>query len=231
VPPIHPASLKANDLVPEYLFWNHTNHNYLLGDRAEVDPGTGRYPTSRPVGSVDDPESKLYPFKYKTAEQPLATSTSQLVALDTSVFFSTGDADAAARAGLENMGMSPAENIAWVETDTFQALNHEVSPASAALDCNQCHRGNDRLDFEGLGYALKDTESSVCTQCHERESLEGFYDLHEEHVSEENFDCSWCHSFSRPERSLRMPGSTIPSDDDGDEDDKPRTRRSSGRRH
>jgi hypothetical protein len=118
-PPIHPALTKANNLVPEYRFWNHTNRNYLLGEVAELDPGTGRYPTSRPIGGIDDPASELYPFKYKTAEQPLASRTSQLIALDTSVFFASGDADAATRQGLENMGLSPTEAVDWIETDTF----------------------------------------------------------------------------------------------------------------
>ena len=60
------------------------------------------------------------------------------------------------------------------------------------------------MDLKGaLGYQLKASESRVCTQCHGREDDEGFYDLHEEHVAEEGYDCSHCHIFSRPERNLR----------------------------
>jgi hypothetical protein len=208
-PPIHPASTKANNLLPEYGFWNHTNRNYLLGDVAVLDPATGRYPTSRPIGGIDDPVSKLYPFKYKTAEQPLASRTSQLIALDTSVFFASGDADAATRQGLENMGLSPSEPVDWIETDTLQALNHEVSPASAALDCSNCHASTTRMDLQGeLGYQLKADHNTVCTQCHGNESYDSFTWMHDKHVRDKRYDCSWCHEFSRPERGLRMPSSS-----------------------
>ena len=61
-----------------------------------------------------------------------------------------------------------------------------------------------RMDLtDDLGYQLKASESKVCTQCHGREDREGFYELHEEHVDEEGYDCSRCHTFSRPERDLR----------------------------
>jgi mono/diheme cytochrome c family protein len=213
-PPIHPASHKANNLLPEYRFWNHTNRNYLLGEVAEIDPATGRYPTSRPIGGIDDPASKMYPFKYKSAEQPLASRTRQLIALDTSVFFATGDADAAARQGLANMGLSPSEAVAWIETDTFQALNHEVSPASSALDCSSCHGSTARMDLQGeLGYQLKADQRTVCTQCHGNESYDSFTWVHDKHVKDKRYDCSWCHEFSRPERGLRMPGASSESED------------------
>ena len=63
------------------------------------------------------------------------------------------------------------------------------------------------VDLAGdLGYALKGPESTVCVQCHERED-EGmsFAKLHDKHVKDKRYDCSWCHGFSRPERGLRMP--------------------------
>jgi len=215
-PPIHPASTKANNLVPEYRFWNHTNRNSLLGEVAEIDPATGRYPTSRPIGDIDDPASKLYPFKYKTAEQPLASRTGQLIALDTSVFFATGDVEAAVRQGLENMDMDRNESFEFIETDTFQALNHEVSPSSEALDCSSCHGSTARMDLQGeLGYHLKADQRTVCTQCHGNESYDSFTWVHDKHVEDKRYDCSWCHEFSRPERGLQMPSVPDDSADDG----------------
>jgi hypothetical protein len=29
--------------------------------------------------------------------------------------------------------------------------------------------------------------------------------MHTQHVLDEGYDCSWCHGFARPERSLTMP--------------------------
>ena len=66
--PVHPAMDKQNDLIPKYRFWNRRNRNYLLHDKAEVDPATGRYPTSRPIGRVSDQDSKLYPCLLYTSD-------------------------------------------------------------------------------------------------------------------------------------------------------------------
>ena len=107
--PFHPSSTKANNLTPKYRFWNRYSYNYYLREAASLDSRTGAYPTSRPDGVVSDtsPDNKLYPFKYKTAEQPMRTATRELIALDTYVFFREADptkrSDAAVRAGLRNM--------------------------------------------------------------------------------------------------------------------------------
>jgi hypothetical protein len=205
-PPIHPASIKQNDLIPEYRWWNRMSRNYLIGDLAVVDPATGRYPTSRPLGDVADPDAKLYAFKYKTAEQPITSDSSLLISLDTSVFFATGDALAATEAGLVNMGLAPETPYHFVETDTFQMLNHEVSPHSMALQCSSCHGSDARMDLDGeLGYELKGDASQVCSQCHGYKNSKGFYENHAKHVKDKRRDCSWCHNFSRPERGLQMP--------------------------
>ena len=204
-PPLHPASTKENNLVPRYRFWNGKSDNYLLGDIGRLDPVTGRYPTSRPVGTVQD--GKLYPFKYKAAEQPMTNGSDQLIALDTKVFFATADPAAAIRSGLSNMAMSPETPWRWVETDTFQLLNHQVSPKEQALQCASCHGSTGRMNLKGeLGYALKGPQSSLCIQCHSLESDKlSFQKMHEKHVTDKRRDCSWCHTFSRPERGLRMP--------------------------
>jgi hypothetical protein len=39
-----------------------------------------------------------------------------------------------------------------------------------------------------------------------------FEEMHDKHVSDEDFDCSWCHGFSRPERPL-IPSSALFRDD------------------
>lgn len=203
---IHPQPVMAGDLLPRYRWWNGTSKNYNLYDQASVDSNTGRIPTSRPVGHIDDTASKLFPFKYKTALQPFSQARNTLLALDTSVYFSTGDPDMATRSGLVNMGYASTETYEWKETDTYQLITHEIQPSSSALDCIDCHDSTARMDLQGeLGYQLKGQEMVVCTECHRYEQAEepGYKWIHEEHVKEEQYDCSWCHTFSRPERNLR----------------------------
>jgi hypothetical protein len=89
-----------------------------------------------------------------------------------------------------------------VETDTFQMLNHQVSPSYRALQCTDCHGGTQRIDLAGLGYALKGSEATVCSQCHGQKSVGDFASVHRRHVDNERIECSTCHNFSRPERGL-----------------------------
>ncbi len=214
---IHPTPTMAGDQIPRYGWWNGTSSSYLLFDPAVADPLTGNIPTSRPEGTVDG-EAKLYPFKYKTALQPMvlksvAVPEDQLIALDTSVYFSRGgtdpDVSPSVRSGLANMGYQENSPYEWVVTDTMQLITHEVPSASQALRCNACHNNSSRMDLVGsLGYALKGSRADVCTQCHGEEDGEDdpeYLWIHEEHVEDEGFDCSWCHGFSRPERGLEMP--------------------------
>ncbi len=202
-PPYHPAIDKQNHLVPEYRFWNGMSRSYLLHDVAVLDPVTGRYPTSRPVGHVSNADAKLYAFKYKTAEQPITNDGSRLIALATDVFFATADAAAATQQGLVNMGLDPATPYSWIETDTLQMLNHQVGDSDAALQCGDCHGANARIDLApNLGFSVWGEADEVCRQCHGSESMPSFEEMHGKHVGDEGYDCSWCHGFSRPERGL-----------------------------
>jgi hypothetical protein len=201
----HPRPTLANDLAPRYAFWNGAQDTMLLGDAAQLDPATGAYPTSRPVGGITDPAgTKLFPFKYKTAEQPLAAGI--LTPMDMASYRSTGDPLAAARQGVVNMGLDPNAAIAWVTTDTMQLLNHEVAPRSQALGatCTACHGATaTQMNLRSLGYVLKGAKAAVCSQCHSDKSYSGWQWVHDKHVTDRRYDCGWCHAFSRPERGLR----------------------------
>jgi hypothetical protein len=212
--PGHPFMVKESSLIPEYKFWNGKSNNVLLGDNASkaYDSAFGTYPTSRPVGDINDPESKLYPFKYKTALQPKTIGDDRLIAMDTYEYLKTsGDVSLAVRKGLENMGYPANEPYEWITTDTYQLINHGVNPAmeadaSGPLSCNDCHNNTERMDLQGeMGYALKASSTTLCIQCHERKETKPFEVLHVKHVRDKRYDCSWCHNFSRPEKGLRMP--------------------------
>ena len=91
-----------------------------------------------------------------------------------------------------------------VATDTFQLLNHQVSPASQALSCAACHESTTRVNLKGeLGYGLKTSEAVLCSQCHGSKKNPGLKPVHDKHVKDKKYDCSRCHGFTRPERGLR----------------------------
>jgi hypothetical protein len=200
-PPFHPKIVTAFELIPKYKFWDRYNTNYVLYDTVEIDPETGCYPTSRPQGGIDMPGSKIYPFKYKTAVQPITEVSRQLIALDTGLYKQRGDAEAAAWQGLLNMHI--CDHPQWVCTDTYQLLNHQVSPASMALNCFDCHYDTSRIDLKKMGYVLRDKIETLCSLCHKFRPNPGFEHIHKSHVHGFGFDCMWCHNFSRPERGLK----------------------------
>ncbi|WP_051328050.1 multiheme c-type cytochrome [Desulfatirhabdium butyrativorans] len=201
-----PKIVRGSALKPEYRFWNGTNWNYSIKDAAIFDTTKGTYPTSRPEGGINDPNSALYPFKYKKANQPYADSLGVLVALDTSVYFSTGNYDNAVKAGLGNMGYSTNSLYSTAETDTYQLITHEVPPKANALNCTQCHTSSaTQMNLKNLGYVMKGTSSTTCIQCHGQKSIPDYKTIHDKHVKDKKYDCSWCHDFSRSERGLIMP--------------------------
>lgn len=202
---IHPRPTLVNDITPIYRFWNGSSTNYSLGEPAFLDPATLAYPTSRPVGAIDDqsPVARLFPFKYKTASQPFATLRSILIPLDTSVYFASGNLAAATAKGLSNVGYAATDPWQMVKTDTLQLLTHEIAPKGSALRCEDCHgAGARQMSLPALGYTLKGPSSTVCAQCHRAKASPGWKDVHNKHVADKKIDCSMCHAFTRPERGL-----------------------------
>ena len=202
---IHPTITLQNNLKPVYRFWNRYSEGYSLGDTTHIDPVTGYYLTSQPVGGINDLASKLYPFKFKTAAQPLATALHRLIALDTSIYFATGNYDAAVKQGLINMGFNSGEPYTTATTAEYQLITHEVRPSSQALTCTQCHGSSaPQMNLKELGYAPKDARQVICSQCHtwnkewaNKDVAVDFYKLHKLHVTEKRYDCAACHGFTR----------------------------------
>lgn len=205
--PGHPHTEALATLDPELKFWDRTSDNYLLGDTAVLDPATNTYSTSRPNGDIDN--GKLYPFKYKTAYQPMTTD-GQLIALDTFEYLKvSGDLTTAIEKGLANMGLPTNTPYTMVTTDTYALLNHGI-PRASEIDCAQCHSDfstdtDNKLDL--LGYKLKGPKFDVCNQCHDGgKNLARTQDKMHGHIEKgSGIGCGFCHSFERPERGLCSP--------------------------
>ena len=109
----------------------------------------------------------------------------------------------AINSGLVNLGLTAGAPNQMVTTYEYQALNHEVMGKEKALACTDCHGTTARMNLKQLGYTLKGAESAVCIQCHGFKANPGFSSVHAKHVTDKKYDCSFCHTFSRPERGLR----------------------------
>ena len=146
---------------------------------------------------------------YGGSDQPSQCGTpGQLIPHSTFTYFTTSDFDRAVQAGMDWAGMAGDYQI--VNVHTFQTINHGVEIADHALACGKCHSslsgGPVRMSLQtDLGYELKGPTTQICRQCHGNEGNLSFSSVHNKHVKDRRFDCSWCHNFSRPNRALTMP--------------------------
>lgn len=201
-----PTITLANDQTPKYAFWNGASWGSNLLDTPVLDLATGAYKISRPIGAISDPiGTKLYPFKYKTSEAPLNTGRNKMVSIDTSIYFNTGVVADAINQGMVNMGYAAGEPYSWVKTDEFQLITHEVPPSAGnVLACADCHKNIAQINLPAMGYALKGAKSVVCAQCHGDKTYSDYLWVHDKHVTDKQYDCSFCHTFSRAaERGLK----------------------------
>ncbi|MBM4422719.1 MAG: tetrathionate reductase family octaheme c-type cytochrome [Chloroflexi bacterium] len=143
----------ASNVQPAYLWFNgNLAYRYLLGDT--IDPNK---PTSinLPAGDIDDSAAKIFPFKLHVAKQPYDTGYNYLLAPVTAGpdgYWTTFDWDSAFRLAEERMGLKYSGNYSFAETWMYWPTTHMVQPKENALQCNDCHSANGRLDWQALGY-------------------------------------------------------------------------------
>jgi hypothetical protein len=191
--------VRGSNLLPEYRFWNKTSWVYDRNGTAGLmtDPIDGGLAMSYPLGDMAN--GKLYPFKVHTSNNPIDI-TSGKTNFDVLQMFQTGCYDNAAADALAYIGETGAYN--WTVNKAFQLITHGVAPKSTANDCTKCHSGTINTStvskLDKLGYKTPKPTSDLCNDCHSSKTNNDFYWVHDKHVRGEGFNCSRCHSFSRP---------------------------------
>ncbi len=140
------------NITPNYYWFNGGVDRYLMGDLLNPE---GVTPINKPQGSIEDPDSLIWPFKVHRAIQPYDTTYNYLLQPKTvgeGGFWTEFDWDLALRLGAEESGLPYSGNYGWAQTDMYWNLSHMVVPAQNALQCADCHGENGRLDWEALGY-------------------------------------------------------------------------------
>ena len=110
---------------------------------------------NRPLGSVDDAEAKIWPFKIHRGRQVYDVQHRQLLVPKTAGkggYWTEFDWDQALRLGSEKSGLDYSGEYDFAETQMYWPLSHMVARANEALQCADCHGATGRLDFEALGY-------------------------------------------------------------------------------
>lgn len=192
-----PHMLMQSNVTPVYRFFNGRSQFYQFGAKA-VPQANGRVLMAGPLGSVQEPGSKITAMKRHEGRQPIDPITGVLLPLKIGTFFQWGDLPGAVAQGVSALGW-PSNGHTFVETERFMGVYHEVAPHDSALKCGSCHEGGRRLDFAALGYTPVAVRNGrpLCSSCHSAKTAESFYALHDKHVKDKGLNCSTCHTFSK----------------------------------
>ncbi len=191
-----PKITRGANVIPQYRWF------YEFGDPV-IYQSNGRVLMSGPLGDVNDPNSKLFAFKYHTATQAIEPIQNRILPLKMGILFQDGDVDRAIREGAKAVGWDLPQNYEFIATDRWLSINHEVAPEEQALRCDACHANTStRLDWPALGYTPKNTRNDkpLCESCHEPEEQDWsnyFYSVHDKHVKDKGIACFECHNFER----------------------------------
>lgn len=139
------------EVKPEYAWYNGHMSRYVTGDRLTSDPQV----LNQPLGSRDDPDARISPFKVHRARQIFDPVNRVLIPPITSGkggYWTEFDWAAAARMGMEEAGLPYSGTYDFTETVMYWPINHMTTPAEEALGCTECHSDTGRLDWPALGY-------------------------------------------------------------------------------
>jgi len=145
------------DYQPAYVWFNgNLEYRYLLGDK--MDPSE---PTmiDMPAGDIKDPNAKIFPFKIHVAKQPYDSVNNILIqprtggnAVAGGGFWENFDWPSALELGAQDAGLNYSGQYGFAETWMYWPTTHMVQPKENALQCDDCHGENGRMDWESLGY-------------------------------------------------------------------------------
>jgi len=135
---------KENNPAPIHVWWNRESEISNLGDT--IIPTEGSI-LAKPMGDVNDPDSKIYAARLHKGRQPWNGD----ILLPFKV--ATVKTDGMIRAIFDTTGKM-YDPVQYINTSRYMGLFHGVSPAKDALTCDDCH-DNHKLDFDALGYNVE----------------------------------------------------------------------------
>jgi octaheme c-type cytochrome (tetrathionate reductase family) len=142
-----------NNYQPTYQWFNgDVEYRYLLGDTFDPSQPLLMNP---PAGAMQDPEAKIFPFKIHVAKQPYDVQYKTLlqpVTAGEGGFWSEFDWNKSFELATQYTGLPYSGEYGFTETWMHWPATHMVQAKEKALQCEDCHGSEGRMDWAALGY-------------------------------------------------------------------------------
>jgi len=134
-------------VIPDYVWFNGDVKFTLFGDKVD---GSNIVKINDFQGGPDDPDSRIWPVKTFRGKQPYDVGNQTLAVFhtagkDDAAFWSNYDWEKSMEWGMKEAGVEYSGKMAFVETEMRWPITHMVAPKEDALQCEQCHKENGRL--------------------------------------------------------------------------------------
>jgi octaheme c-type cytochrome (tetrathionate reductase family) len=151
----------VHEATPVYIWFNGSYDYTLVSDT--IDLSSSNLVMNAPQGSIDDPNSRIWPMILRNGVLPYDTKNStfaipKLCGDNSNCFFSTLDWSLALSAGMQVAGLPFSGNYDFVSVDMYWPITHTIAPADASLRCEDCHSTSGRLDLVALGYSPQEIQ-------------------------------------------------------------------------
>ena len=147
----HYAQELQQNVTPVYAWFNGSSFIQVPGEEVSYN-SDGQVKMAMPLGSREDPNAKIYPFKVHRAKLPVLNDKQWLAPVVTEMVFKDGDPDAAVRLAAKDLYGFEDISYNWKDTIRYMGIFHGVPSADLALRCKDCHGEQTRLDWQKLGY-------------------------------------------------------------------------------
>jgi len=136
------------NVQPEYFWFNGSINTLTALDT--IDPSK-EVKISWPEGDMNDPNSRIFPFKVHRGKQGYDKVNKTLLIphlfgkKGTRAYWAGYDWKKAFESGMEYAGLSFSGEFDWVRTSYVFPTTHMVAPKENALSCSECHSKQGRL--------------------------------------------------------------------------------------
>jgi len=148
--------VRESNPAPIQVWWNRKSKIVDLADPVAIG-SDGAVMLAEPVGSISDPDSRIYAARLHLGRQPW--DGTYMLPFQVMTVKKTDDMTQA----IFNATGKIYDPVQYVNTERYMGIFHGVAPKEDALKCIDCHdRSHHKLDFEALGYNVtKDASGNL----------------------------------------------------------------------